>query len=88
MPDEAFKDMGIQPPSLAQRLRLFSSKTFQFVTEDGKDLQAELKLIEPRLRKNQYDAIITVEPVDGAWKITGLELLEEKRIDPYAKPKA
>jgi len=37
-------------------------------------------------RENQYDANITVEPVDGAWKITDLELLEEKRIDPYAKP--
>jgi hypothetical protein len=40
------------------------------------------------IRKNQYKADITVEPVDGAWKITGLELLEEKRIDSYAKPKA
>jgi len=39
------------------------------------------------IRKNQYEADITVEPVDGAWKITGLELLEEKRIDPYGKPK-
>ncbi len=39
------------------------------------------------IRKNQYEANITVEPVDGAWKITGLELLEEKRIDSYAKPK-
>jgi len=39
-------------------------------------------------RKNQYEANITVEPMDGAWKITGLELLEEKRIDSYAKPKA
>jgi hypothetical protein len=38
------------------------------------------------IRKNQYEANITVEPVDGAWKITGLELLEEKRIDPYATP--
>ena len=36
-------------------------------------------------RKNQYDANISVEPVDGMWKITGLELLEEKRIDPYGK---
>jgi len=24
--------------------------------------------------------------VDAAWKITDLELLEEKRIDSYAKP--
>ena len=36
------------------------------------------------IRKNQYDAYITVEPVDGTWKITDLELLEEKRIDSYA----
>ena len=39
------------------------------------------------IRQNQYEANITVEPVDGAWKITGLELLEEKRIDPYANTK-
>jgi hypothetical protein len=39
------------------------------------------------IRKNQYDANVTVEPVEGAWKITGLELLEEKRIDSYANPK-
>lgn len=38
-------------------------------------------------RKNQYEANIIAEPVDGAWKITGLELLEEKRIDPYANRK-
>ena len=39
------------------------------------------------VRKNQYEANIFVEPVDGAWKITGLELLEEKRIDSYAQKK-
>jgi hypothetical protein len=37
-------------------------------------------------RKNQYEANISVEPVDGTWKISGLELIEEKRIDPYANP--
>ena len=36
-------------------------------------------------RQNQYEAIINIEPVDGVWKITGLDLLEEKRIDPLAK---
>jgi hypothetical protein len=40
------------------------------------------------MRKNQYEANITVEPVDGAWKITDLELLEEERIDSYAQPKS
>jgi hypothetical protein len=39
------------------------------------------------IRKNQYSANISVEPVDGAWKIIDLELLEEKRIDQYANPK-
>ena len=33
------------------------------------------------IRTNQYDAIFTVEPVDGTWKITALDLLEENRID-------
>jgi hypothetical protein len=37
------------------------------------------------MRKNRYEANITVEPMDGVWKITKLELLEEKRIDPYGK---
>ncbi|MEE9122143.1 MAG: hypothetical protein V3U56_12805 [Syntrophobacteria bacterium] len=40
------------------------------------------------MRKNQYEANITVEPMDGAWKITDLELLEEKRIDSYAQAKS
>lgn len=35
-------------------------------------------------RKNYYEAMITVEAIDGRWKITGLELLEEKRIAPNA----
>jgi hypothetical protein len=39
------------------------------------------------MRKNRYEANITVEPVEDVWKITGLELLEEKRIDPYGKAK-
>jgi len=39
------------------------------------------------VRKNQYEANIAVKPLDGAWKITDLELLEEKRIDSYAQAK-
>jgi hypothetical protein len=31
-------------------------------------------------RRNQYVAELTVEPVDGVWKITSLELIEEKRL--------
>ena len=32
-------------------------------------------------RTNQYEAELTVRPVEGAWKITGLELLQEKRVN-------
>jgi hypothetical protein len=35
-------------------------------------------------RQNFYDAIVTIEAVDGAWKITNLEVIEENRIDPSA----
>ena len=37
------------------------------------------------MRQNRYRADVTAEPVDGAWRITSLELLEEERIDPYAR---
>ena len=36
------------------------------------------------MRQNQYDALLTVDATDGLWKITGLDLIEERRIDPYA----
>jgi hypothetical protein len=36
------------------------------------------------MRTNLYDAIVTVEAVNDSWKITGLELLEETRIDAGA----
>jgi hypothetical protein len=31
-------------------------------------------------RKNQYEAELTIEPVDGTWKVTGMEVLQEERI--------
>lgn len=39
-------------------------------------------------RINQYRATVTVESIDDAWRITGLEVLEEERIDPNAPPVA
>jgi hypothetical protein len=36
-------------------------------------------------RTNQYDAELTIESIDGAWKITGIELLEEQRISRGAR---
>ncbi len=53
IPDEWLKDLDGQRPALAERLRVFSSKTFQFVTETGEKLPAQLQLLEPRLRKDR-----------------------------------
>ena len=35
-------------------------------------------------RQNLYDAIVTIEAIDGVWKFTDLEVIEENRIDPAA----
>ncbi len=32
-------------------------------------------------RTNQYEAIFSVEPVDNAWKVTNIQLLDEQRLD-------
>jgi hypothetical protein len=36
-------------------------------------------------RQNLYDAILTLAVSEGSWKISGIELLEEKRVDPWGK---
>lgn len=35
-------------------------------------------------RVNQYDAVFTVEPIEGRWKIAAIDLRDEKRIDAGA----
>ena len=53
VPDDWIKTPNIQRPSIQRRIQHFSSKTFQFVTEKGKKLQAELKFAEPRERQDR-----------------------------------
>jgi hypothetical protein len=53
IPDDWLKDLDRQRPALAERLRVFSSKKFQFVTETGEKLPAQLQLVEPRARKDR-----------------------------------
>ena len=38
------------------------------------------------IRKNYYDAIVNIKDIDGYWMITGLDLLEQKRLDAGARP--
>jgi hypothetical protein len=54
VPDDWVKTSAADRPPLAHRLKLFSSDIFQVVTEDGTKLQADLKLAEPRLRKDRF----------------------------------
>jgi hypothetical protein len=37
-------------------------------------------------RKNRYEAIVTVAARNGAWKLVGLELRDEKRVDQAGQP--
>ena len=53
VPDDWLRsDVSARPPK-AERVRRFSEETFQVVAGDGTRLQAELKLVEPRLRKDR-----------------------------------
>ena len=39
------------------------------------------------IRQNVYDAILTLAIESGAWKINQIEVLEEKRVDPFLQKK-
>ena len=34
------------------------------------------------IRKNRYEAIISVAPVNNSWKIVGMDVIEETRVYP------
>lgn len=53
IPDTLLKKKDASRPSLEQRLRNFSENKFQFITETGEKLLAELVQVEPRLRKDR-----------------------------------
>jgi len=54
IPDDWVKNLGVERPPLAERLKRFSKQGLRFVTDKGEVLQAELRLVEPRLRKDRY----------------------------------
>ena len=53
VPDDLTKDKEALRPPLEERLHRFSMKTFQFVTENDGNLQAELKVVDFRTRKDR-----------------------------------
>ncbi len=56
LPDEWLKKDVASRPSLPERLRRFSTETFQIITDDGTKLQANLRLAEQRRRKERASA--------------------------------
>jgi hypothetical protein len=71
LPDEFLKEAKIEPPPLAVRMRRFSEETLQIVTGEGRRLQAELVLSEPRARKERFSPLAgsinpyTRQPIPG-----------------------
>jgi len=54
VPDDWLQDSDREFTALEERLRRFSSRGLQFVTDTGETLQADLRLAEPRLRKDRF----------------------------------
>ena len=54
IPDDWVEDRAVERPPLGERLARFSKTGLRFDTDTGQTLQAELRLAEPRLRKDRY----------------------------------
>jgi hypothetical protein len=71
IPDEFFTDTGIKRAPLEERIQQFSNQDLQVLADNGQKLQAVLKLIEPRLRKERPSLIpwkinpYTGQPIPG-----------------------
>ena len=64
IPDEFFAGTRIKRVSLEERMQQFSNEDLQVIADNGQKLQANLKLIEPRFRKERSSSI--------RWKINPL----------------
>ena len=53
IPDEFFAGTNIKRESLDERMRQFSNEDLQVIADNGLKLQANLKLIEPRFRRER-----------------------------------
>jgi len=66
LPDDWLKQAGVAAPPPEERMRRFSTETFQVLTSDGNRLTAEMKLAEPRLRKDRPNPFAgTINPYTG-----------------------
>jgi hypothetical protein len=54
IPGDWLKNKQVERPPLGERLARFSEQGLRFVTDTGEALQADLRLAEPRLRKDRF----------------------------------
>ena len=52
--------------------------TLTSVTDSGSGTTADGTHVHQR--RNRYQAELDIPPVDGVWKLTGLEILQEERL--------
>ena len=79
LPDDWLKKDVADRPPLPERLKRFSAEIFQVVTDGGTKLQAELKLLEPRLRKDRVSPFAgTLARANGI----GSPLINRIRLSP------
>jgi len=71
IPDEFFAGTQIKRAPLKERMQQFSNEDLQVIADNGQKLQASLKLIEPRFRKERSSSIpwkvnpYTGQPIPG-----------------------
>ena len=53
VPDEWMKDVSADRPDAVVRIKRFAEQHFQFVTETGEKLTAQMQLVEPRTRTDR-----------------------------------
>lgn len=64
VPDDWLQEKAAARPSRSERLHEFAAKTLRIVSDDGRTLPVELKLAEPRLRKDRNAAFAgMIDPV-------------------------
>ena len=64
IPEDWISKGGAEPPPIEDRMKRFSSETFQFIVDDKDKLQAERILVEQRLRKYRLNPFAgTINPM-------------------------
>ncbi len=71
LPERFFEGTGIERPPLEERMRKFSAEDLQIITDDGRTLQAERRVVAERTRKPRPSPNvgklnpITLQPIPG-----------------------